>query len=212
MFRNFVNWRSGSTYKFTIDVLLFATVWAIFPYKKFVINLLLRAAVWILLGPQNKLIDKIWIQPYYRTREQLLEDGIPETVEQMKEEIANRPNILDPILTSKWVHEMGKSGRIVVEDNLKLQAVREARYGKYSEGVPTVDTSRFASVPNSASFAQPYVENRDDGDQSPTTYIEGCYVDISSDKKIWSKVQGQKLYGNIVPQPATGTIPTDICL
>jgi hypothetical protein len=157
LFRNFVNWRAGSTYKFTIDLLLIATTWALFPFKQVVSSIFLRATVLVLLGPQNKVIDKIWVQPYYRTKEQLLADGIPETVEEMKEEIASKPNILENILTSKWVHEMGKSGRIVVEDNLKLQAARETHYGKYSEAVPAVDVSRFASVPTSSSFAQPYV-------------------------------------------------------
>lgn len=209
LFRNFVNWRSGSTYKLTMDFLLVGTIWALFPYKHFIISTTLRALVWIAFGPQNKLIDKVWIQPYYRTKEQLLADGIPDTVEEMKAEIANRPNILDPILTSKWVHEMGKSGRIVVEDNLKLQAAREARYGKYSESVPKVDASRFASVPNSSSFAQPYASNagEDDGGNA-----EECYLDLSSDKKMWSKVPGQKLYGSIIPHPSNNTIPTDIML
>lgn len=207
LLRDFVNWRSGSTYKLTIDLLLVATVWALFPYKQFVINLSLRGVIWILFGPQNKIIDNIWIKPYYRTDEELLEDGIPETVEEMKEDIASRPNMLSPMLTSKWVHEMGKSGRIVVEDNLKLQAVREALYGKYSEVVPSVDTSRFTNVPTSSSFAQPYIAY---GGNKEVNIPVGSYVDSS--KKFWSKVPGQKLYGNIIPQPSNDTIPTDITL
>lgn len=203
LFRNFVNWRAGSTYKLTIDLLLFATTWALFPYKHVIINISLRAVVWIILGPQNKFIDIIWVQPYYRTKEQLLADGIPETVEEMKEEIASRPNILENMLTSKWVHEMGKSGRIVVEDNLKLQAAREAHYGKYSEAVPAVDFSRFASVPTSSSFAQTFVSLNGDGDTTAIKSTDGCYQDIGSHKKIWSKVPGQKLYGNIIPIPKT---------
>lgn len=198
LFRNFVNWRAGSTYKFTIDLLLIATTWTLFPYKQAIISTFLRSVVWIFLGPQNKIIDKIWVQPYYRTKEQLLADGIPESVEEMKAEIASRPNILDSILASAWVHEMGKSGRIVVEDNLKLQAAREAHYGPYSEAVPAVDVSRFASVPTSSSFAQPYTSLNNGGDER-FKRAEGCYEDVPSEKKIWSKVPGQKLQGNIIP-------------
>jgi hypothetical protein len=198
LFRNFVNWRAGSTYKFTIDLLLFATTWALFPYKTKIISIFLRAMVLFFLGPQNKVIDRIWVQPYYRTKDQLLADGIPETVEGMKEEIESKPNILGNFLSSKWVHEMGKSGRVVVEDNLKLQAAREAYYGKYSETVPAVDVSRFASVPTCSSIAQPYV-SLGGGDESVKSV--DCYQDIATDKKIWSKVPGQKLFGSMIPKP-----------
>lgn len=166
--------------------------------------------MWIIFGPQNKLIDNTWVMPYYRTREQLLEDGIPETIEEMKQDIATRTNILDSILMSRWVHEMGKSGRIVVEDNLKLQAAREARYGKYSESVPAVDSSRFASFPSSSSFAQPYVSSKPLDPAANS--VEKGYHDISADRKIWSKVSGQRLHGNIIHQPTTlgSSVPTDI--
>jgi len=165
----------------------------------------------MLFGPQNKLIDSAWILPYYRTREQLLADGIPDTVEEMREDIMSRPNIFHPILVSKWVHEMGKSGRIVVEDNLKLQAAREARFGKYSESVPAVDSSRFASVPQSSSFAQPYVSpEQETGDPK----VEGSYQDLPPEKKKWYTVPGQKLSGNIIHQPSNteNPVPTDITL
>ena len=191
-------------------MLIVATIWVVFPYKAFVIRMTLRVLVWMIFGPQNKLIDSTWILPYYRTREQLLADGIPETVEEMREDILSRPNIFYPILTSKWVHEMGKSGRIVVEDNLKLQAAREARFGKYSETVPAVDSSRFASVPQSSSFAQPYVSPG----QENVTKVEGSYQDLSPETKKWYKVPGQKLCGNIIHQPShtENSVPTDITL
>ncbi len=210
LFRNFVNWRDGKTYKFTIDILLVATIWVVFPYKQWIIRTSLRAMVWMIFGPQNKWIDRIWILRYYRTTEQLLSDGIPETMEEMKQEIASRTNILDLILTSKWVHDMGRSGRIVVEENLKLQAAREARYGKYSESVPAVDSSRFASVPASSSSAQPYLSAKSGNGND----VEGWYKDISAEKKNWSKVPGQRLHGSIIHQPSNfaDSVPTDILL
>mmetsp|Transcript_116137 Transcript_116137/g.335412 ORF Transcript_116137/g.335412 Transcript_116137/m.335412 type:complete len:332 (-) Transcript_116137:1155-2150(-) len=209
LLRNFVNWRSASTYKFTMDLLILAMAWTLFPFKYFIIKWSVRALVWIILGPQNKIIDCIWIHPYYRTKEELLEDGIPETVEEMKEEIESRPNILDSILSSKFLHELGKSGRIVVEDNLKLQAAREARYGKFSESVPNIDASRFASVPAPSSIAQPY--NLEDGTAAGN---DRYYNDISPEAKIWSRVPGQKLYGSIIHKPssAEATLPSEIRL
>ena len=205
-----MNWRDGSTYKFTLDVLIVASIWIVFPYKAFAIQMTARGMVWMIFGPQNKLIDIVWILPHYRTREQLLVDGIPETVEEMREDILSRPNIFYPILVSKWVHEMGKSGRIVVEDNLKLQAAREARFGKYSESVPAVDSSRFASVPQSSSFAQPYVSP----EQENVIKVQGSYQDVSPEKKKWYNVPGQKLHGNIIHQPShlENSVPTDITL
>jgi len=104
---------------------MIATAWLLFPYKQILVKLVMRIVVVVILGPQNRIVDEIWIRPYYRTNEDLLRDGIPATTEEMKVDIGSRPNILDQILVSKWVYDMGKSGRIVVEENLKLQAARE---------------------------------------------------------------------------------------
>jgi hypothetical protein len=112
--RNFVNWKMHTTYKFTMDLLVFATFWCFFPFKHWALWAI-RILVWTCFGPWVKLIDVFYLRKYYRTKEDLLRDGIPETTEEMKEDIASRPNILDPILKSSWVRKMGKSGRIVVE-------------------------------------------------------------------------------------------------
>ncbi len=200
------------SYKFTIDLMMFATTWALFPYKQFVVKMLLRMVLLAVIGPQNRIIDHIWIRPYYRTKEDLIRDGIPATTDEMKADILSRPNILDPILSSKWVYELGKAGRIVVEDNLKLQAAREVLYGKYSENIPAVDSSRYASVPTSASFAQPY--SSPGGLDSIVKDADGTYRDIMPDCKIWSHVPSQKLKGFIIPQPAEAglTLPSEISL
>jgi hypothetical protein len=212
LFRNFVNWRAGSAYKFTLDLLLFATTWALFPYKQFAVKMMLRILLVALFGPQNRIIDHFWIRPYYRTKEDLVRDGIPSTTEEMKADILRRPNILDPILSSKWAYELGRSGRIVVEDNLKLKAARELHFGEYSETVPAVDSSRFASVPTSSSFAQPYMSP--DGLDGPSKKADDIYLDIQPDCKIWSTVRNQKLTGDIIPYPSKAelTLPSEITL
>ena len=188
--RNFVNWNGLGTYKFTANLLVLATAWAFFPSKHLAVWPI-RAFVWIFFGPWVKLLDAFWIHTYYRTKEDLLRDGIPETTEDMKEDIAKRPNILDPILRSAWFHKTTLSGRIVIEDNLKLIAFRELLFGKYTELIPAIDTSRYPSVPDSSSFAQPY------GDGTGTR--KGDYVDIPPEDKKWSHAHGQKLTGKMVP-------------
>jgi len=190
LLRNFVNWNVHSTYKFTMNLLLLATAWAFFPYKHLAIWPA-RGFVWLFFGPWVKLLDTFFIHKYYRTKEDLLRDGIPETTEEMKEDIARRPNILDPILKSSWVQKMGYAGRVVVEDNLKLQDFRELKYGKYCERVPAVDTSRFQCIPASSSRAQPYGDG--------TGAQEGEYKDLPEAAKKWTYVPGQKLEGVMVP-------------
>ncbi len=212
LLRNFVNWRSGSTYKLTIDLLMIATAWLLFPYKQILVKLVMRIVVVVILGPQNRIVDEIWIRPYYRTNEDLLRDGIPATTEEMKVDIGSRPNILDQILVSKWVYDMGKSGRIVVEENLKLQAAREVHYGKFSESIPTADSSRYPSVPTSLSFAQPYASQEDL--DSPLKKVDDIYLDILPNGKVWSTVPSQKLQGDILPHPAIDglMLPSEITL
>jgi hypothetical protein len=212
LLRNFVNWRTGSTHKLTIDLLMFATAWVLFPYKQFVVKMFMRIVVVAILGPQNRIVDQLWIRPYYRTNEDLMRDGIPATTDDMIADIWSRPNILDQIILSKWVYEMGKSGRIVVEENVKLQAARELHYGKFSESVPTADSSRYPSVPTSKSFAQAYISPGDI--DSPLKNVDGSYLDIMPDCKIWSTVPSQKLQGDILPQPTLSglMLPSEITL
>jgi hypothetical protein len=157
-----------------------------------------RIVTWACLGPWVKLLDVFWINQYYRTKEELLRDGLPEgpeDVEEMQKQIAERPNILDSILKSAWVQSMAVSGRIVSEDNIKLRDFREEQYGRWSERVPAVDASRFPSVPLSNSFAQPYTAFGGEGN-------EGDYQDLPMESQKWTYVPGQKLEGRMIPQVA----------
>jgi hypothetical protein len=198
--RNFVNWKVHTTYKFTINLLLLATAWTFFPYKHWA-HWAIRIVVWLCLGPWVKLIDACILHKYYRTKEDILRDGIPSTTEEMKVDIANRPNILHNILKSSLVQTMGKSGRIVVEDNLKLRDFREETYGRFSERVPAVDTSRFPSIPLSSSFAQPFLVATT-GEEPPAPAAgDDYYQDLPPEAQTWSYVPGQKLDGKMIPQP-----------
>lgn len=178
--RNFVNWKTHSSYKVTLIMLVLATTWCLFPYKYLVVPGI-KVCVLLVLGPHLKILDVLWIQQFYRTKKQLFADGLPTSEEEMKEEISSRPNILDSLLTSSWIREMGKSGRIVSEDNMKLREFRKEQYGKFSENVH-YNASVFPSTPLPSSFAQPYTE----------------YKDLSQQSSTWSQIAGQKLEGNMI--------------
>lgn len=105
----------------------------------------------------------------------------------MKDEISSRPNILDFLLTSTWISDMGKSGRIVSEDALKLRDFRMRRYGNYAESVHN-NASATKFVPLPESFAQPYGDG------------EGEYKDLPPESLSWSSIDGQKLEGSMVFQ------------
>jgi hypothetical protein len=190
--RNLVNWKSSSTYRLTVKCLLGATIWSFFPYK--VESLwLIRIVVWLFMGPWLKVLDMMWIRTYYRTVEDLLLDGVPETTEAMKDEIASRPNILEPLLKSSFLESMAHSGRVVVEENVKLRDFRAEIFGKFTERIPQVDTARFPSVPMSTSYAQPYASDENQAG-------EGDYVDLPIESRRWTYVSGQELRGTMIPE------------
>ena len=199
LLRNFVNWKVPATHKLTATLLLWATVWCFFPYKDEAF-FSFRILTYLCLGPWVKLLDTLWIHKYYRTTEDLLRDGIPETLEEMQADIMTRPNIMEPLLNSKLVKRWGQLGRIVQEDNLKLRDIREKRFGKWSELVPPYDASRFPSVPfEETSYAQRYATS----DESAR---EGDYIDLPRSELTVHYIAGQKLDGDMIPQPTVQPI------
>ncbi|KAG7364176.1 C2 domain containing protein [Nitzschia inconspicua] len=189
--KNFATWQSHSTYGITVKCFVFATVWLCFPYKS-QSCWIVRVVAWVSLGPWMKFLDVFWIRKYYRTREELIRDGVPETADEMREDIASRPNILEPLLKSNLLETMSNRGRVVVEDSVKLRDFREEFFGKYSETIPLVDTSRFPSVPLPSSYACPR------GDRSKNNDL--IEVVDADDTPSWTYVVGQKLFGNMIPQ------------
>ena len=156
---------------------------------------MIRIVTWMFFGPWVKLLDICWIHKYYRTKEELFRDGIPDDIEDMQQDIANRPNIFYPILESTWVEAMALSGRVVAEDTIKLRDFREERYGAWSEAVPFIDTCRFPSVPQaSSSYAQPLAPCQEKAQP-------GDWIDLPQDQQRWEYVAGQKLEGPMIPQP-----------
>lgn len=177
----------------TVFLFLTATSWCIFPHKD---ALLFGAKIFILLplGPHLAILDWLWIQNYYRTSDQLLDhcnrDELPTSPEQMKEEIASRPNMFDFLLTSTLIRDMGKSGRIVSENSLKLRDFRMRQYGNFTESVQNyASPTKFIPLPES--FAQPY----GDGERE--------YKDLPAEKMVWSTIAGQKLEGSMVYHSAS---------
>jgi hypothetical protein len=113
-------------------LLLVGTFWLLFPNKGLFFAAF-KVFVWLMFGPHLMLLDVFLIRKYYRTKEQLFKDGLPTSTEAMKEEIAQRPNIMEPLLTSSWLRQMVKSGRVVAEHSIKLRDFRKEKYGKFSE-------------------------------------------------------------------------------
>jgi hypothetical protein len=184
--KSFVLWQSNSTYRFTVKCLALATIWALFPYKSHS-YWLVRAVVWIAFGPWIKLLDLLWIHKFYRTRDALVREGVPQTSQEMKEDIASRPNILEPLLHLTALKKMSSLGRVVVEDSVKLRDFREVYFGSFSELIPLFDTSRFPSIPLPTSSALP-CKKVFDPDAEPVK---------------WDYVAGQKLDGAMIPQQRT---------
>ena len=151
MFRNFMNWKSFYTHKVAMDCLLFGTLWFVLP-----VNMLLkwvfRILLWTLLGPWIKLLDVFFVKNWYLTRDQMLEKI------EKNEEVPPQVPDFEWVMESDWFFKLGKSGRIVAEKGHKLIAMREHRFGKYSEEIPKVELEE-ASIPLPASFAYPVRES-----------------------------------------------------
>ncbi|KAL3910394.1 MAG: hypothetical protein SGILL_007707, partial [Bacillariaceae sp.] len=182
--KSFATWQSNSTYRFTVKCLAIATVWALFPFKAQSFWLV-RALVWTFFGPWVKLLDLLYIRKFYRTREALIREGVPQTTEEMKEDIASRPNILEPLLKSTALEKMSNLGRVVVEDNVKLRDYREEYFGSFSEHIPLFDTSRYPSVPLPSSSAVP---------------SDHVFDPDKEESVKWDYVAGQKIAGSMIPK------------
>ena len=143
----------------------------------------LRIFAFASFGPHWTIIDRYFIQEYYRTEEQLLEARSKlSSTDEMVREISQRKNILDWLTNVQWVNDAMNSGRINQEDNMKLRDFRREKYGFFSENIH-YRASVHPSIPLPSSFAQPY------GTENEST------------KKTWSYIPGQKLQGSLIPQP-----------
>jgi hypothetical protein len=171
--RNLVNWKGYISNKLTMNCVLLATIWVVFPVHTFMLWML-RILAWSFLGPWMKAVDVLYVHKWYKTKEELLSE-----VDGGNDAVTNLPDF-DAIIESEIFLNMGKSGRIVAENNLKLKAMREKLFGKYSERIPASDSSRFPSVPLPESTAEPY-QGKSWG--AP---------------KFWYHVPGQRLTGNMI--------------
>jgi hypothetical protein len=182
MFRNVVNWKCYTSYKLTMMSFYIGTLWLILPMHM-VFLWFCRIVVWTLLGPWIKLVDIFYIHKNYRTKNELMEDPV-----------FHGTNLESLWLTSDSVRKMGVSARVASEEALKLKAMRECRFGKLSQLIPAVDTSRFASTPLPESTAVPYAgpPNRRNANKTDV------FVDLPAEQQEWRYVPGQKLEGHMI--------------
>ena len=93
----------------------------------------LRIFAFASFGPHWTIIDRYFIQEYYRTEEQLMEARSKlSSTDEMVREISQRKNILDWLTNVQWVNDAINSGRINQEDNMKLRDFRREKYGFFS--------------------------------------------------------------------------------
>jgi hypothetical protein len=182
LFRGLINWKVYHAHTLTMNCILIATVWTIFPVGN-VTAWVFRLLLWTMLGPWMKLLDVYWAHNFYKTREELLQD-IDNGV------LITEPSVpdFDAWLASDMVIKMGHSGRIVAEDQYKLKDMREQVYGNYCETIPMFDSSQYPSVPLPQSSAHPS-------------------KDKPESKEHWYHVPGQKLAGHMILEPARDEIP-----
>jgi hypothetical protein len=182
MFRGIINWKGYHAHTLTMNCILIATVWTIFPVSR-VMTWVLRLLIWTMLGPWMKLLDVYWAHSFYKTSQELMQeidDGVT----------ISEPSVpdFDAWLASDMLTKMGQSGRIAVEDQYKLKDMREKLFGKYCETIPKFDASRYPSVPLPQSSAHPSKAK--------------C-----ESKENWYYVPGQKLKGHMILEPAREEIP-----
>lgn len=151
-----------------------------------------------------KIVDIWFVHPHYRTTEELKQDPV------------FRGTNLESLFDSSKFQEMAKSVRVAAEDARKLKDMREYRFGKWSEVIPTVDMSRFPSVPSDASTAEPYLgapspktlPNKEEKtkrdirkDDNKDEDEHRGYVDIPKKQMRIIELSGQKLAGNMLHKP-----------
>lgn len=140
-----------------------------------------RILVWLFLGPLMKIVDILFVHPRYRTREELESNA----------EIIGVP-LSESVLKSQKVKAMVNDGHFACEEAMKLQHMREHRFGKLAQLIPAIDTQRKPDIPLAEySTAQPYL-----GSQNDETEEDG-FVDIPQEQIEWIFAPGQKLEGNM---------------
>lgn len=202
--RNFINWKTPSSDRFTMYCILIATVWIAFPVNLFS-RWVLRILAWSLLGPWMKLIDIFWVHSWYRTKEELLA-AIDKGEENPHLDCPN----FDSLLHHATLVQMGQEGRVAAENSLKLQDMRDLVFGHFCERVPAVDTSRFPSVPLPQSWAEPIREPAVPGQRSSSVISPLLQSRASSSSSTapppllevggeeWYTIPGQRLQGSMI--------------
>ena len=173
---NLATWRSPRSY-FLARALLVAGLAALLVPWGGVLRWTARIVAWTLLGPWMAILDARVVRPHYRTEAELAAD--PASASAV-------PDVGSLFAGPGW-SELARRVRIAFEDSLKLRDMREIRFGRYSSRVPTVDGSRFPSVPLPASAAWPYLgEGRGRGEYLPE---EEC---------TYRYLPGQRLLGSMI--------------
>lgn len=142
VFKNVISWHSSSkSFVFTVGCFLIGTILLLLPLGTIFLYTI-RILVWTLFGPWMKLFDFHHMQHRYGR------------IHQDNDEIKEiKPINVDSFFESPEMKKLAKMVRVAAEDALKLKVMRQHLYGNFSEIIPSVDTSRFPSLPLQTSTA-----------------------------------------------------------
>ena len=196
LYLGFINWDGYGANNVVLKSLLIATVWLFIPFNA-ILLWVCRILAWTLLGPWMKLVDIYWVHSWYKTSNELAE-----LVEQGVEEPDPDLPDYDSILHSGWIKDMADKGRLVAEHALKLKDMRDHRFGRYSEFIPSLDESRYPSIPLPQSTAEPFVSQaRPANATTSSRSVDLSTTELAATAHLVTPsrfVACQKLYGTMI--------------
>lgn len=191
----FINWDGFTANYVVAQCAALAILWLVFP-----VNHLLwwvcRIFAWTILGPWMKFVDIFFVHSWYKTSDELAK-LVDEGVEEPDPDLPNFQSFLE----SDFLAEISLDGRLIAEHAIRVKAMRDVIYGKYSEFVSFMDDSRHESIPRPESSAEPYNQH----ESSDFGFPGNKNVQFSKmqkyEKNTSQFVQSQKLCGKMIMAP-----------
>lgn len=139
-----------------------------------------RILVFTFFGPWMKIIDVCFVQPYYPIHTE--ETDLKEYKDWITDKVLN---------ASSKINKISQQIRLAEEEGVKLKAMKELRFGSFTEEVRVMDTGRYFYYPEATSTARPYY--------SQISLQEYGYRYQSLESVDVRKLSGQRLYGSMIP-------------
>merc|ERR1712045_489099 len=136
MIRNILNWKCSSyTFVLWAMCVMLGTFCLFVDISSFIIWYC-RIAAYLWFSPLMKVIDILLIQRFHMT------------IDHMTKQIRkNEESYEDTIFSLDVLKGMSKKVKEAQEDATKLKAMREYKFGSFTEAVPLLDSSRYPCAP-----------------------------------------------------------------